>query len=94
MTRFEIVTEDLEHTIGSLSSMAVFCESLLAEVDKLAAAVSDHWSGEAHAQFLALHAEWAHGAATMNEGLKKIHTAASVSSANYQGAINAVSKGW
>ncbi|MFK4299237.1 WXG100 family type VII secretion target [Arthrobacter sp. GAS37] len=94
MTRFEIVTEDLEHTIGSLSGMAGFCESLLADVERLASAVSDHWSGEAHTRFLALKAEWAHGAGKMNEGLKAIHTAASTSSTNYQSAVDAVSKGW
>ncbi|GAA4666956.1 WXG100 family type VII secretion target [Frondihabitans cladoniiphilus] len=86
MTRFRVEVSEIDQTIVTLASLAEFCESLLTEIDRIAATVSGEWSGAAAASFQALHAEWARGAAEMSAGVQIMHQAASTSSTNYAAA--------
>jgi hypothetical protein len=47
MTRFKVDTDELERVSARLAAMATLCDSLLTEVEALAASASAQWSGEA-----------------------------------------------
>lgn len=94
MGRFHAEVGEIDQTVVTLSQMAEFCAELLAQIDQIKDAVSAEWTGEAASQFQALHAEWARGAAEMNEGIQTMHQAASTSSSNYTAASDATRGVW
>jgi WXG100 family type VII secretion target len=94
MGRYHVEVGEIDQTVVTLSQMAEFCETLLSQIDSIKNTVSGEWSGEAAAQFQALHAEWARGAAEMSAGIKTMHAAASTSSTNYTAASDATRGVW
>jgi WXG100 family type VII secretion target len=94
MARYHAEIGEIDQTVVTLSQMAEFCQTLLSQIDTIKSTVSAEWSGEAFAQFEALHAEWAAGAAQMNEGIATMHQAASTSSSNYSAGVEASRGVW
>jgi WXG100 family type VII secretion target len=94
MARYHAEIGEIDQTVVTLSQMAEFCASLLAEIDSITSTVSSEWTGAAASQFQALHAEWAAGAAQMNAGIGEMHEAASTSSSNYTAATEASRGVW
>jgi WXG100 family type VII secretion target len=94
MTRFKVDTDELERVSARLAAKAALCDTLLTEVEALAATASAQWSGEANDQFLALKAEWAAGARQMAEGIQTIHAATTASTANYHAITDAAKRIW
>ncbi|AMM21510.1 hypothetical protein AX769_16900 [Frondihabitans sp. PAMC 28766] len=94
MARFHAEVAEIDQTVVTLAQMAEFCETLLAQIDLIKNTVSAEWTGEAASQFAALHAEWARGAASMNEGIQVMHRAASTSSSNYSAGHDASRGVW
>jgi len=94
MTHFKVDTDELERLSARLAAMATLCDTLLTEVDALAASASATWSGEANDQFLALKTEWAAGARQMAEGIQAVHAATTTSTANYHAVTDAAKRIW
>lgn len=94
MGRFHAEVGEIDQTVVTLSQMAEFCQLLLTRIDTIKDTVSAEWSGEAFAQFQALHAEWAAGATQMNAGIQTMHLAASTSSSNYTAGVEASRGVW
>ncbi|RKR73936.1 WXG100 family type VII secretion target [Frondihabitans australicus] len=94
MARYHAEVGEIDQTVVTLAQMAEFCEHLLTRIDQIKDTVSAEWSGEAFAQFQALHAEWAAGAAEMKAGIGTMHQAASTSSSNYTAGVDASRGVW
>lgn len=67
-----------------LNSVTEFTIELIAQIEAVKESVSAEWSGEANAQYQALHEEWIDGARKMATGVHQITERATTAAANYE----------
>jgi len=94
MTRHEVDRAALDELIVQLTSVTEFSQSLLEQVDAIKQTVSAEWTGEANAQYQALHAEWVDGARKMTVGVQQLTAHATIAADNYEQAAAHVQAIW
>lgn len=94
MTRHKAVGASLNELVVELGRMTEYCHALRDHVEGTAGRVSGDWSGDAQAQFAALHREWAAGAATMAEAMADIAKIAAAAGTAYDAVAAHNRAGW
>jgi uncharacterized protein YukE len=94
MARHEVTSAAMTELVAQLTGVTEFTIDLLEKIEAVKQLVSAEWTGEANAQYQALHAEWMDGARKMTAGAHQITARAATSAANYEQVAAHVKAMW
>ena len=94
MARHEVDSAAMAELIAQLASVTEFTVDLIDQVEAVKQSVSADWTGEANAQYQALHAQWIDGARKMNAGAEQITLHATTAADNYDQVADHVKALW
>jgi uncharacterized protein YukE len=94
MPRHEVDAAAMARLIAQLTSVTEFTKDLIEQIEVVKQTVSAEWTGEANAQYQALHTEWMNGARLMAEGATHITERATTAAQNYDQVAEHVTGLW
>ena len=91
---YEVDRAALATLIARLADVTEFTTELIGQIEAVKQTVSAEWSGEANAEYQALHAQWMDGARAMSAGAERITTHAGLAAGNYDEVAGHVRALW
>lgn len=94
MARHEVDSAAMAELVAQLTGVTEFTAQLMQQVEAVKQSVSAEWSGEANAEYQALHEEWMDGAQKMTVGIHQITERAATAADNYEQVADHVKALW
>jgi len=94
VARHEVDSAAMADLIAQLTSVTEFTIDLIQQVEAAKQSVSAQWSGQANAEYQALHEEWMDGAHKMTAGVHQIAARATTAAENYEQVADHVKGLW